>query len=839
MIATFFPLPSRGDDASDTPVAAGLTTDKSIYFAGDPVELTAVVVEGQRPVTGYDVTGTVALMSKDYLPIDPRPVMFSPDPGKLGPGLMSARIPSEAAGEYSVAIQITGADSRKRPFSRVASTTFHVYPLRAKLVGFADRAIRSATSGRIMRLDIEARVEVYVAGTYHLNFNLRSADGKGIDGHGKAALQAGIQRITAAVDAKLLNEMFDQDGPYSIVGARLTFDGAQLSDTLAALSNDSIATQPLHLSELDLGEYSVAREIRAVGVEPSPSGKFLGLRAELTATTPGGHCSGWAMLRDQNHQEIEFLNEDFGRKNPGPSTFGFKFQGAKIAQRGLNGPLIVSAFVVNCGGVGIGDTREHRTQDFHASDFEDPRPEFAMLPPKFPIRVEPGHSGEGDLFIRAIGSTSEHVHFEVSSSDPRISLSLFPDQWNCPEGEPCWRIDFPIGVVVKPQTGTPAGAYRVRIKGTLMGVAHSIEFNVIVDPELAHAEADRAAAMAAAMHTADEPPDLPAVAPGKNSKSLPPSDFTAGVTLHKIHVVLVLDRSSSMGDVGACDFMKSAASRFVKLFSDNRDSVGIISFGPDLQHAHDAVQLNFPLSNHFGAGAPDTISKISCSGLTNTGDALEVAEQELQRDRDREAINSVILFTDGPPNGFTAKWAPTSNNTKCFGNHEASASVFAIFHQKSLAFAFGQKSPENEGELCSELIPLLQFPYVPELDVNGVPLTGAHALKRIEEGPFSSKILMDSENLETAALNQAENVARRLRSAAMPTYIYVLGFTQREGPSAASFREFGLRMANERGGRNFESSETSGLTTLTSAPIDFWPAFQRIRADILERARVR
>src|SRR5579862_9739493 len=77
---------------------------------------------------------------------------------------------------------------------------------------------------------------------------------------------------------------------------------------------------------------AVAREIRAAGVEAVATGKFLGLRVEMTATTAGGRCSGWAMLSDQNHREIEFLNEDFGQTEAGRSTFAFKFQGAKIAR---------------------------------------------------------------------------------------------------------------------------------------------------------------------------------------------------------------------------------------------------------------------------------------------------------------------------------------------------------------------------------------------------------------------------------------------------------------------------------------------------------------------------
>jgi hypothetical protein len=115
---------------------------------------------------------------------------------------------------------------------------------------------------------------VYVAGTYHLSFHLTSPDAKGITQAAKAELQTGMQQITVAVDAKLLNQIFDQDGPYSIVAPRVTFDGAEQGDALVALSNDAITTPPYRLSELDLGAYFVDRQIRAMGTEPSAAGKL-------------------------------------------------------------------------------------------------------------------------------------------------------------------------------------------------------------------------------------------------------------------------------------------------------------------------------------------------------------------------------------------------------------------------------------------------------------------------------------------------------------------------------------------------------------------------------------
>jgi Mg-chelatase subunit ChlD len=127
----------------------------------------------------------------------------------------------------------------------------------------------------------------------------------------------------------------------------------------------------------------------------------------------------------------------------------------------------------------------------------------------------------------------------------------------------------------------------------------------------------------------------------------PPPEFSVDVSLKKIHAMLVLDRSSSM--LRACPFLLSAAIRFSRLFVDGRDSLGVIEYG-------DVPDLTLPMTDHFKEDVASRISKIRCGGDTNTGGALELAQWELARLDDSDAVNTVILFTDGQPNVLNLNW---------------------------------------------------------------------------------------------------------------------------------------------------------------------------------------
>lgn len=137
-----------------------------------------------------------------------------------------------------------------------------------------------------------------------------------------------------------------------------------------------------------------------------------------------------------------------------------------------------------------------------------------------------------------------------------------------------------------------------------------------------------------------------------------------GTTTRKsLVMVLVLDRSGSMDSrqtsVGtvpasagttACEGMVYGATQFIDMFSPY-DMAGLVSFSttPTLDYA---LQSNFKTSN----GIKQAIANIDCGGSTNTTGALWMANQQIVAKNLPLAVNAIVLFSDGAPNGINAQW---------------------------------------------------------------------------------------------------------------------------------------------------------------------------------------
>lgn len=137
-----------------------------------------------------------------------------------------------------------------------------------------------------------------------------------------------------------------------------------------------------------------------------------------------------------------------------------------------------------------------------------------------------------------------------------------------------------------------------------------------------------------------------------------------GTTTRKsLVMMLILDRSGSMstrqtsvgtiptlpGSTG-CEAMVYGATQFIDMFSPY-DMAGLVSFAatPSLDYA---LQSNFKSSN----GIKQSIANIQCSGSTNTTGALWLANQQLLAKNLPLAVNAIVFFSDGAPNGINAQW---------------------------------------------------------------------------------------------------------------------------------------------------------------------------------------
>lgn len=143
-----------------------------------------------------------------------------------------------------------------------------------------------------------------------------------------------------------------------------------------------------------------------------------------------------------------------------------------------------------------------------------------------------------------------------------------------------------------------------------------------------------------------------------------------------LEIMLIIDRSDSMKGAPLTD-IRAAAQSFVDNFAETQgvDKMGLVSFAT-------GVKVPFDLQNDFVAGIKTEIGSIvpGDSG-TNMEDALDQADDDVDRDspptatttfteyawnvpQSKRAKQFLILFTDGRPTSFKAKFRRYMNGVK-------------------------------------------------------------------------------------------------------------------------------------------------------------------------------
>jgi len=132
-------------------------------------------------------------------------------------------------------------------------------------------------------------------------------------------------------------------------------------------------------------------------------------------------------------------------------------------------------------------------------------------------------------------------------------------------------------------------------------------------------------------------------------------------------LMIVLDISSSMNagsPVSACDDMKGAVQTFITNFSPY-DTIGVVVFN------YTASVLYAP-STSFGDGTLNTLlGNISCSNNTNTTTGLWLAYEQIKSVGLPLAYNTIVLFTDGSPNGISADFPVRTQSDTRYGQDVA------------------------------------------------------------------------------------------------------------------------------------------------------------------------
>ena len=117
-------------------------------------------------------------------------------------------------------------------------------------------------------------------------------------------------------------------------------------------------------------------------------------------------------------------------------------------------------------------------------------------------------------------------------------------------------------------------------------------------------------------------------------------------------MMIVLDISTSMNTSpapSACQTMVTATQNFITLFSPY-DTIGVVTFD------YTAHLLYSPSTNFNDGTLNGLIGGINCHDNTNTVSGLELAWRQIQAVNLPLADNTIVLFTDGSPNGISAQF---------------------------------------------------------------------------------------------------------------------------------------------------------------------------------------
>ncbi|MGA3301524.1 MAG: VWA domain-containing protein, partial [Candidatus Acidiferrales bacterium] len=140
--------------------------------------------------------------------------------------------------------------------------------------------------------------------------------------------------------------------------------------------------------------------------------------------------------------------------------------------------------------------------------------------------------------------------------------------------------------------------------------------------------------------------------PGMSSLSTVTVSASGTASRRSTVLIMVLDTSISMNTPTtptACQEMVSAAQSFINNFSPF-DTIGAVAFNVT------ASVIYAPVST-FGDGTLNTaLGNVSCGSSTNTTSALWLAYEQIKTVGLPLAYNTIVLFTDGSPNGISANF---------------------------------------------------------------------------------------------------------------------------------------------------------------------------------------
>ncbi|MCU0246546.1 MAG: VWA domain-containing protein [Bryobacter sp.] len=358
--------------------------------------------------------------------------------------------------------------------------------------------------------------------------------------------------------------------------------------------------------------------------------------------------------------------------------------------------------------------------------------------------------------------------------------------------------------------------------------------------------------------------------------------ITAEARRRDVNVIMVLDRSGSMQNAGACDDLRDASRQFVDKFANGRDRIGMLTF-------NGGYKLDYTPTMYFkdSPSIYPKIDAIQCQGWTGTHQSLWLGYQQLRNINEQGALNVILFFTDGRPTALTARYPIKTLTDQRYGdgNSPYSSLSSTYNYNKSLCRdEFGRDytsaawNPQpklgfiaaNGFNLTGETYGLLQHnstanlepvisdrsgcsfseseqervrrdvAYIPDQDEYGNSTLNDAYKQRVVFGTghaYAGRIRPDSPRaLRHAAYNAADHAAARIRADQqlnIVTYVIGLGGT---GGTEPPDDELMLRLSNDIGSPIYDSSRPTGLYVYAPNAQQLSNAFLRVASEILRLA---
>ena len=311
---------------------------------------------------------------------------------------------------------------------------------------------------------------------------------------------------------------------------------------------------------------------------------------------------------------------------------------------------------------------------------------------------------------------------------------------------------------------------------------------------------------------------------------------SASSSRRDVNLVLALDRSGSM--VGVCEIMKSDAENFVSNWTNGRDTVGLVTFMGNAK-----VPVDYPSTKFFKSQIPslvDTLKTLKCGNETGSAQALSLAHQQIMSVAEPGALNVIVFFTDGVPNGYTPGPAiagtnpgfPVITGNTCNGGNPVvgyianSGGIYASTPQLISSTARPQL-PGCEAGSHSKLAKT--FAYIPKQDAYG----NSALLSNYSPVALNtqSQIAFSSANSDAISKNAADDAALKIRQDGI--FLLTIGLDGNGGVDGTLLKRF----ANDPASPIYSSAQPVGKYYYSPNAGQLGSIFNSIAAEILRISR--